>query len=117
MKQTKHRRRKRYLHERYRALRNKGMSHKEIALKLGISERSVYRITSACQNDAVVFFSEGRGFSNENTKSMAVTILNTTGLSVSVIGWLFGRSKHTIARWNHEVIRENTEKRVLGGAI
>ena len=87
-------------------MRGKGYSHKEIADKLGISERSVYRITSACNKDAVVFFSEGRGFSNENTKSLAVTILNTTGLSVSVIGWLFGRSKHTIARWNHEVIRE-----------
>ena len=69
MKQTKHRRRKRYLRERYRALRNKGMSHKEIALKLGISERSVYRITSACQNDAVVFFSEG-GDSQTKTRNL-----------------------------------------------
>ena len=117
MKQTKQNRRRRYLRGRVKELRSKGMSHKEISLKLGISERSVYRITSACQNDAVVFFSEGLGFSNQNTKSMAVTILNTTGLSVSVTAWLFGRSPHTIARWNREVIRENTEKRVLGGAI
>ena len=81
------------------------MSHKEISLKLGISERSVYRITSASKQDTkntVVFFSEGRGFSTKKTKNMALKVLRA-GLSLQETAWIFGRSPHTIARWRREV--------------
>ena len=44
------------------------MSYKQIADLLGISERTVYRITSASKQDGVVFFSEGRGWSTEETE-------------------------------------------------
>ena len=102
MKQTKQKRRRRYLRGRVKELRNKGMSHKEISLKLGISERSVYRIAQGCSQDAVVFFSQGRGFSTEETKNMALKVLRA-GLPLQETAWIFGRSPHTIARWRREV--------------
>ena len=104
MKQTRHKRRVRYRKNRVAELRNKGMSNKQISLILGVSERTVYRIAS--NQNAVVFFSEGRGFSTEATKNMALKILRVAGLSLQETAWLFGRSPHTIARWRREVSRE-----------
>ena len=112
MKQTKKKRRRRYLRERYRVLRNKGYSHKEIAVKLGISERTVYRIAQGCRHDEVVFFAQGRGWSTEATKNMALKILRA-GLSTESTAWLFGRSPHTIARWRRDESVKNSEKAVL----
>ena len=105
MKQTRHKRRRRYRKNRIAELRNKGMSYKQIADLLGISERTVYRITSASKQDGVVFFSEGRGWSTEETKNMALKVLRA-GLSLQQTAWLFRRSPRTVARWRREVSRE-----------
>ena len=66
MKQTKHKRRRRYLRQRILYLRGRGLSNKEIALKLGIGERTVYRIARDVNQNFVVFFSEGKGFINRS---------------------------------------------------
>ena len=111
MKQTRHKRRRRYRKNRVAELRNKGMSYTEIADKLGVSESTVYRAKASNQN-AVVFFSEGRGFSTKATKNMALKILRA-GLSTESTAWLFGRSPHTIARWRRDESVKNSEKAVL----
>lgn len=96
MKFTK--RRKAYLRSRIRALRQKGLSYREIAEALGISESSVYRLkkdtTPACE---AVFFREGSVQSIHATRELAVWAMSL--LTIDVTAWLFGVSPATLYRW------------------
>ena len=88
MKQTRHKRRRRYRKNRVAELRNKGMSYTEIADKLGVSESTVYRAKASNQN-AVVFFSEGTWILDQSDKKYG---------SQDITGWLVDRI-NCVAFW------------------
>lgn len=97
-------RRKKYLRKRISALRNRGLSNKQIAVKLGISESSLYRLagkTSVSDDGEAQFFPEGSAPASPVTKAIAVKLLGF-GLGLREVGWLFGRSPSTVGRWKRD---------------
>ena len=100
-------RRHRYLKKRIIVLRFCGYSNREIAERLGISERSVYRLSDPSKKDSrdyrdAVTFPKGSSHASVATKLLAVRVLGY-GLGLETTGWLFGKSASTIARWRREV--------------
>ena len=100
-------RRKRYLRKQISELRNHGLSNKQIAVKLGISESSLYRLAgkTGVSNGEAQFFPKGSAPASPATKALAVRLSRYLGRRE--VGWLFGRSPSTIGRWkrdfsNHE---------------
>ena len=65
-------RRKRYLKSRIPILRDRGLSNSEIAVKLGISERLVYRLQSTELSSSVTFFPRGNARHSKATRALAV---------------------------------------------
>lgn len=101
-------RRKKYLRKRIKALRNHGLSNKQIAVKLGISESSVYRLAGKTDvsNGEAQFFPKGSAPASPATKVIAVRLLGCR-LGLREVGWLFGKSPSIVGRWkrdfsNHE---------------
>ena len=100
-------RRHRYLKKRIPVLRSGGYSNREIAERLGISERLVYRLSDPSKKDSTdyrdaVMFPKGSGHASVVTKLLAVRLLGY-GLGLEKTAWLFGKSAFTIARWRREV--------------
>ena len=80
-------------------LRAKGLSYKQIAAKLGISERSVYRLKSGkgADSDMPVFFPQGTAHANQATRDIAFRVLASLGYQLT--GWVFGVSISTLRNW------------------
>lgn len=96
-------RRKRYLRKRISELRNRGLSNKQIAVKLGISESSLYRLAgkTGVSDGEALFFPEGSAPASPATKAIAVRLLGF-GLGRREVGWLFGKSPSTVGRWKRD---------------
>ena len=108
-------RRVRYVRGRIKALRERGLSYREIALKLRISERSAYRIkkdsgSNAGDSDSMVFFPTGSARPSKATKVFAVRCVGF-GLPLSIVGWLVGVKPQTIARWRVSPKKVETDKK------
>ena len=101
MKFKKHKRR--YLKKRISALRDMGLSFKEIALKLKISECSVYRLKSPNPplGKEAVFFPKGNARASKITRDTAIRGRGA-GLTVACVAWMFRVSPSTIYRWQKE---------------
>ena len=91
-------RRKRYLKSRIPILRNRGLSNSEIAVKLDISERSVYRLQPTESPSSVTFFPLGNARHPKATRDLAVR-LRGFGLIQGTVAWLFRVSPRTVSRW------------------
>ena len=91
-------RRKRYLKSRIPILRNQGLSNSEIAVKLGISERSVYRLQPTGLPASVTFFPRGNARHSKATRALAVRGRGL-GLVRELVAWLFRVSPMTESRW------------------
>ena len=98
--------RRRYLKRRITVLHGLGLSHKEIAVKLRISESSVHRLKDK-QTTGVVFFKSGNGRSNKDTRKVACRLVRFLG--VDLTAWAFGVSPKTVTRWRAKERINETE--------
>ena len=80
--------RKRYLKSRIPILRNRGLSNSEIAVKLDISERSVYRLQPTELSSSVTFFPLGNARHSKETHALAIRGRGL-GLTQELVAWLF----------------------------
>ena len=104
-------RRVRYLRGRIRVLRDRGLSWREIALRLHISERSVYRLKAAGKGvtvDMPMLFPQGTARPSKATKEFAVRCVGF-GLPLSIVGWLVGVQGNTVARWRVSEKKSETD--------
>ena len=97
-------RRRRYLKKRISVLRDRGLSNREIAGKLNISERSIYRlapskeeVVSTKYRDAD-FYPKGSGRVSPVTRDLAIR-LRSFGLTREQVAWVFRVHVSTIYRW------------------
>ena len=103
-------RRRRYLKKRIGILRGHGLSWKQVANKLGISESSVYRLRQPNEN-AVVLYPKGNARASASSKEIAIRYRGA-GLTVACVAWVFRVSTRTIYRWCRS--ESNDEWRVQG---
>ena len=97
-------RRRRYLKKRISVLRGRGLSNREIAGKLNISERSIYRlapskeeVVSTNYQDAR-FYPKGSGRVSPVTRDLAIRARGF-GLTREQVAWFFRVHPSTIYRW------------------
>ena len=100
--------RKRYLKSRIPILRNRGLSNSEIAVKLDISERSVYRLQPTESPSSVTFFPLGNARHPKATRALAIRGRGL-GLTQELVAWLFRVHPSTVARWE-KIIQTDRQK-------
>ena len=103
-------RRKRYLKSRIPILRDRGLSNSEIAVKLGISERLVYRLQSTELSSSVTFFPRGNARHSKATRALAVRGRGL-GLTQELGAWLFRVHPSTVARWEKSIQTDRQKRK------
>ena len=97
-------RRRRYLKSRIRVLRDQRLSNREIAGKLNISERSIYRLAPSKEEGVSTdyqdadFFQKGSGRVSPVTRDLAIR-LRSFGMTRKIVAWIFRVHPSTIYRW------------------
>ena len=104
-------RRKRYLKQRISVLRGRGLSYKQIALKLGISERTVYRLRQP-NDKAVVLYPLGNARASAASRSVAIRLRVRAFLQVRLVAYALGVNTSTVYRWQQKyTTKSNAECR------